>query len=291
MSPVTAPIAKPLAWIEGTVLSPDVARVPLEDRGVLFGESAYEAVLTRSGRVFALEPHLRRLERSATGAGICPAAFRDRIRGAVDALLQAGGEGDGLLYLHVTGGAAPREHVPAVAAVPGVYATLRPFDRAALMRTQEVGIDIATCDDERWRQAHWKTTQLLPNILAKRGAAAIGAQEAVFVDAEGVLLEGGSSNVWVVTGGVALTPPLTRNILPGVTRALLLEQASDGAREADVPKRMLDEADEVFITSTTRPVLAVVRADGKTVGDGAPGPVTRALAQRFRDLMDADLSA
>ncbi|MAB88426.1 MAG: hypothetical protein CMJ90_03070 [Planctomycetes bacterium] len=115
MSPVTAPIAKPLAWIEGTVLSPDVARVPLEDRGVLFGESAYEAVLTRSGRVFALEPHLRRLERSATGAGICPAAFRDRIRGAVDALLEAGGEGDGLLYLHVTGGAAPREHVPAVA--------------------------------------------------------------------------------------------------------------------------------------------------------------------------------
>ena len=291
MSLVTAPIAKPLAWIDGTVVPPDRARIPLEDRGVLFGESAYEAMLTRSGHAFALEPHLLRLERSAAGAGISPEGFRGRVRKVVDDLLQAAGEGDGVLYLHVTGGAAPREHVPADAVAPGVYGTLRPFDRASLMRTQEIGIDIATCGEERWRQAHWKTTQLLPNILAKRGAASIGAQEAVFIDEEGVLLEGGSSNVWIVTMGVALTPPVTRNILPGITRALLLEHASDRTREADLSARMLAEADEVFITSTTRPVLSVVRVDGKPVGDGVPGPITRELEQRFRDLLEADLSA
>ena len=92
MSLVTAPIAKPLAWIDGTVVPPDRARIPLEDRGVLFGESAYEAMLTRSGHAFALEPHLLRLERSAAGAGISPEGFRGRVRKVVDDLLQAAGE-------------------------------------------------------------------------------------------------------------------------------------------------------------------------------------------------------
>lgn len=261
--------------------------MPLEDRGVLFGEAAYEAVLTRSGRAFALEPHLSRLDRSAEGVGIAPDDFRDQVRQAAKDLLGAAGEGNGLLYLHVTGGAAPREHLPATPPTPTVYATLRPFDLAGLLATQETGLDIATCRDDRWHQAHWKTTQLLPNILAKRGAASIGAQEAIFVDQD-VLLEGGSSNVWIVTGGVAITPPLARNILPGITRALLLEHAADRTREADIPTRMLAVADEVFVTSTTRPVVGAVSVDGRPIGDGRPGPVTRALAARLRELMDAD---
>ena len=281
----------PLAWVDGRCVPIEEARVPLEDRGFLFGEAVYEAMLTRGGRAFALEPHLLRLERSAEGAAIDPARFRDRVRAAVDALLAAR-PGDGLLYLQVTGGAGPRDHLPPDPGhEPGVYATLRPYDRAAFLATQARGIRIATAEDPRWGHATWKTTQLLGNVLAKRDAADAGAGEVVFIDAEGHLLEGASTNLFVVSGGVAITPPLHRNILAGITRSLLLEHCADRAREADLDRRFLDEADEVFIASTTRPVLGVVEVDGRAVGDGGPGPVTRQLGERFQALMDADLES
>ena len=280
---------EPLAWVDGRRLPLAEARVPLEDRGFLFGEAVYEAMVARNGRAFALEPHLLRLERSAEGAAIDPRRFRDRVRSAVSDLLAAEA-GDALLYLQVTGGAGPRDHLPAEPGPePGVYATLRPFDRPGLMANQARGIAVATAEDPRWGHAGWKTTQLLGNILAKRAARAAGAAEVLFFDVGGRLLEGGSTNVFVVTRGVAITPPTARNILSGITRSLLLEHCADRVREADVDRPLLEQAEEVFIASTSRPVLGAVSVDRRPVGDGTPGPVTRELEERFRSLMDADL--
>jgi len=264
------------------------ARVPLDDRGVLFGESVYEALLTRNGVPFALEPHLLRLQDSAAGVGIDLSRARDQVTAAVEGLLAAGGAGDGLLYLHVTGGVATRDHLPPKEGlVPGVYGTLRPFDHAALRDLQRKGIAVATLPDPRWGSAQWKTTQLLGNVMGKRIAAERGAAEVVFTDADTVV-EGGSSNLFVVKDGIARTPPVDRNILPGITRALILEHRADQAVEVDVTIDELMAADEVFITSTTRPVLGVVGVDGQAIGTGVPGPVTRSLATFMRTLFDAD---
>lgn len=288
---VSAPIARAWAWADGRVTSPEEVRVPLEDRGVLFGESVYEALLTRDGRAFALEPHLLRLQDSAGGVGIDITRVREQVRASIAALLSAGGEGDGLLYLHVSGGVAPRDHMPPAGGLePGLYATLRPFDHAALRRAQAAGISVGTVADPRWQAARWKTTQLLGNVLGKRAVAARGAAEVIFTAGDEVL-EGGSSNLWIVRDGVARTPPADRNILPGITRALLLEHAPCAAEESVVTLDDLRTADEVFITSTTRPVLGVVEVDGTAVGDRTPGPVTRRLAAFMHELLDADCAA
>jgi D-alanine transaminase len=280
----------PLAWVDGEVMPAEKAKVPLEDRGVLFGEAVYEALITRDGIAFARDPHLERLERSAAGIGLDPAQFRARVAQAVDDLL-ARGRGDGLLYLQVTGGAGPRDHLPPPGGLePGVFGTLRPFDRPKIERDQQRGYRAVTLPDPRWPFATWKTTQLLGNVLAKREAVARGADECLFIDREGFVLEGGSVNVFVVRGGRALTPPLTRNILPGVTRAILLEQFPDRVTEADIPASTLIEATEVFITSTTRPVVGVVNLDDRTLGDGFPGPVTRDLMEGLRRIIDGELS-
>ena len=162
-----APIKKTVAWSEGRICDLADARVPLEDRGVLFGEAVYEAMLTRRGGAFAEESHLRRLAASAAGAGIDFAAAEPAVRDAIAALIAAGGEGDGLLYLQVTGGVAPRDHVPPSSGLtPGVYATLRPFDHMALGEAQRAGIAVVTMPDPRWSGARFKTTQLLGNVKA-----------------------------------------------------------------------------------------------------------------------------
>jgi len=279
---------KAIAWVDGSLIPPEEARVPLEDRGFLFGESAYEAMLVRNGRAFSLELHLSRLERSAEGARIVPARFMNRVRDAVKALLQASEGGDALLYLQVTGGSGPREHLPAGDGhSPGVYGTLRPFDHVVLRENQRRGLRAILRQDRRWPNATWKTTQLLGNLLGKREAAAAGAEEVLLHDADGALLEGGSTSLFVVCGGVAITTPTTRNILPGITRSLLLEHASDRVREADIDIRFLAASDEVFVASTTRPVMGVIEIDGRKVGNGKPGPVTQELARRFGELMAA----
>ena len=281
----SAPIAAPMAWVADEVVPIDEARVPLEDRGFLFGEAAYEALLTRDGKAFALDPHLVRLARSLEGMGIDHGSCAGAISRCVEALLREGGGGDGLLYLQVTGGVGPRDHLPEHPPTPAVYGTLRPFNMQALAANQRRGIAVATCPERRWDGAHLKSTQLLPNILAKRAAAEAKGLEAIFVDESGRLLEGGSSNFWLVKEGVAVTAPLSRNVLPGITRSLLLEHAPSLVAERDTTLDALADAEEAFITSTTGPVLAVISVEGRRIGDGHPGPVTRRLAQVMGELM------
>lgn len=278
----------PIAWVDGEVLPAAAARVPLQDRGFLFGEAVYEGLLTRGGRMVARDAHLERLERSAEGVGLEPARFLDDVRRAIDALTTQE-PGLAFLYVQVTGGAGPRDHLPPEPFPPAVYATLSPFDRDALSALQGRGLGIATEPDPRWGLATFKTTQLLANILGKRRARERGAQEIVFFDGEQGLLEGGSTNVFVVREGRARTASVHKNLLPGITRRLLLEHCGDRVSEGDVTRADLESADEVFIASTSRPVVGVTRVDGVPVGDGTPGPVTRGLAADLWQVMESDL--
>jgi D-alanine transaminase len=208
----------------------------------------------------------------------------------MDVLLAAGGPGDGILYLQVSGGVAPRDHLPPPGGSrPLAFMTLRRFERLALQRLQDRGCAVVTHPDIRWPHATYKTTQLLPVVLAKRKAQQARAHEVIFVDRDDQVLEGGSSNFFAVFGGRARTAPDSRNILPGITRELLLEGSRDRCAVSDIARADLADAEEAFITSTTRFVLPVIAIDGVPVGDGRPGPVTRELAARLDTVFEAEV--
>src|SRR6185503_9761506 len=158
---------------------------------------------------------------------------------------------------------------------PAVYAAIRPHDRSNLAREQERGLTAITRPDLRWARATWKTTQLLPNVLAKKDSRAEKADDVIFVDRDGVVLEGAATNVFWVDSGRVRTCPLSRNILPGISRELLPARLGVAVEEVAADLATVQRASEVFMTGTTRDVTAVVRIDGKAIGDGRSGPVAR----------------
>lgn len=276
------------AYVAGRVLPAAEATVPLWDRGFLFAEAAYEAYVGRGGKIFAFAEHQERLRRTLDGIRIPDAeAAVAEVARAADALVARHGRGMFLLYVQVTGGVAPRNHVLPKDPPPAVYATIRPFDRAAIERDQERGVRVITRPDVRWRFATYKTTQLLPNVLAKKDARDAGADEIFFVDADGCVEEGGSTNLLWVERGALFTPPLARNLLPGVTRRLILERCGVSVAEAEPRLPRLLAADEVLLAGTTREATGVVAIDGRPIADGRPGPTTRALAARLKAAFDA----
>jgi D-alanine transaminase len=184
-----------------------------------------------------------------------------------------------LLYLQATGGSGPRDHLPQRPPRPSLYGTLRHLPHGRVDGIPGNGVGLITVRDFRWQRATWKTTQLLGAIQAKRLARESGADEAIFVSHEGHLLEACSMNLFVVKEGVALTPPLSLNLLPGVTRDVLLHEVGARATEACLRVEDLRTADEIFLSSTTRAVLSVTAVDGEPVGSGTVGPVTRKLAE------------
>jgi D-alanine transaminase len=197
--------------------------------------------------------------------------------------------GDGLVYLQITRGEAPRDHGFPAGVAPTVIATARPLNRSVMRTKAEQGIAVITAPDIRWGRCDIKTTGLLPNVLAKQAAREQGAIEAWLVDQDGVVTEGGSTNAWIVKDGALVTRPVTDNILAGVTRLRTIQIARD--RQIRVEERAFtpDEArsaDEAFVTSASGMVLPVVSIDGRRIGAGAPGPVTRALQAAYLELDD-----
>jgi len=258
------------------------ARLSPDDRGFLFGDGVYEVVRFYGGRPFALDAHVARLGRSLRALrieGFEATAFAEIAR----RLAQENGLADGTRYLQVTRGAAPRRHAfPAPGTPPTVYACTYPLSAAPERWARGVGVHLVP--DERWARCDVKSTALLANVLANQAAQEAGAEEAVFVR-DGLVTEGSHTNVAAVFGGRVVTHPEGPRILSGVTRAVVLRLCAElgvPVEERPVPAADLARADEVLLTSTTSEVLPVVAADGRPVGAGAPGPVTRALLDAFR---------
>lgn len=277
-----------LAYVNGKVMPIEEARVPVEDRGYQFGDAVYEFFATYHHRIFALEAHLDRLERSLNALSFDP-IDRETIRRAIVETAQQAGIARAGIYLQISRGVAPRNHAFPAKAEPQVVITVRPVPEIP-QHVMKNGADVITVSDIRWGRCDIKTTQLLPNAWAKQQAIEAGAHDAIFVSGNGVVREGTASNVFIVSKGTLITHPLTNHILPGITRATLIDLCHKGdlqVSERFFHRKELLAADEVFLTGTITEVLPVTRIDGQAVSEGKPGPVARQLFEWLREVATA----
>ena len=271
-----------VAFVNGTFVPLADAKVSIEDRGFQFGDGIYEVIRTYNGRPFALEAHLSRLERSATALDLMQPYSRAEWTHHIFEGVKRASYPEAKIYIQLTRGVAPRDHAYPDEVSPTVVMTIRefhPLDRSV----QTAGVETMTIEDIRWGRCDIKSVNLLANVLARQRAKQAHVFEAILVRA-GLITEGAVSNVMVVKGGAVVTAPEGSHILSGVTRAVVLDLAlSEGLpiQERFVSQADLYDADEVFLTGTTLEVLAVVRVDGKVIGDGRPGTITQRLAKGF----------
>lgn len=275
--------------IDGVVRPPAQATVSVYDRGFLYGDAVFEVLRTYDGTPFALEEHLARLRRSAERVFIDLPVSDDVMRGELHAALSAAGDGEHYVRIVVTRGCGPLSLDPSTATRALRVVIVEPVTPPARELYQR-GIAAVTVHTRRvadeTEAAGAKLANYLPNLLAVREARARGAHEALVVDGRGRVVEGASSNVFVVRDGRLATPPESTGILVGITRQHLLACARSlgiGVEERDLEVSDVLGADEVFISSSIREVLPVVRVDDRPIGTAVPGPVTRALHRGFRD--------
>jgi D-alanine transaminase len=273
------------AWCGGGVVTFADARVPIEDRGLQFGESLYEVIAVTRGEPFRLADHVARMGSAAREIGIAPGVpALPKWREIVAELHRREPHPSAILYAQVTGGAAPRSHVPSKVPDPFFFAYLRAYSFPKAAETVR-GIAAVTFPDSRWQRRDLKTAMLLPAVIARRDALARGAQEAIFVGQDGLVNEGAVSTLFAVHGRTVATPPANQRILDGVSTRVVEEICREAGVTFSVrplPVSDLRKADELFIASTTVLLMPVVRLDGDPVGSGAPGRLTLDLAGRFQ---------
>lgn len=271
-----------IAFINGRFLPWEEATVSIDDRGFQFGDAVYEVIRTYRGGPFELAAHLARLDRSARELSLRQPYTRDQWTRWIERGLSLAGYQDAKVYIQLTRGAAPREHSFPSDILPTVVMTIRQFHPLA-PEVRRAGVSACTREDLRWGRCDIKSVNLLANVLAREEAKKAGVFETIFVR-DGFVMEGALSNVMAVQDGVVITAPEGPRILSGVTRTVVLELAKKDdivIEERFIPVDSLYRADEVFLTGTTLEVLGVVQIDGKSIGSGQPGPITRALAARW----------
>lgn len=265
-----------IVYLNGQFMPLDEARVSVLDRGFLFGDGVYEAIPVYGGRMLRGVEHLERLERSMDGVRIAHPMSRDAWLEMLARLVELNGGGDQSIYLQVTRGAPPkRDHAfPPAGTPPTVFAMSNPLVPIATAWVHE-GVDAVTVPDVRWLRCDLKTIQLLGNVLARQEAVEQGAVEAIFVR-DGMAIEGSASNLFIVKDGVVHTTAKSPSILGGITRELVITLAREQGYtvlEQGMPEALLRDADEVWVTSSTREIVPVTRVNGAVVGAGVPGPV------------------
>lgn len=275
-----------IAYVNGRYLPHRRAAVHIEDRGYQFADGVYEVIAVRAGRMVDRAPHLRRLARSLKELDI-PRPMSDRALAQVLArVIRRNRVEDGMVYLQVTRGVAPRDHSWPANLRPAVVVTAK-STRGPPAAARERGVAVVSRPDQRWKRCDIKSISLLPNVLAKQDARRAGAFEAIFVDDKRRITEGSSTNFWIVTrGGRLVTRTPDTAILNGVTRLAVIalaERAGYGFEERSFNLKEAKGAAEAFLTSTTAFVVPVVAIDGARVGDGKPGPFTRRLGAKYRD--------
>jgi D-alanine transaminase len=263
-----------LAYVNGRYLPQDQASLPIMDRGLLFGDSVYEVIPAYGGLPFRVEHHLRRLDRSLRAIRIANPLPDEAWRAVFERLAAQLPGQDQSIYLQVTRGDHPvRNHVIPDAIEPNVIAFTAPLAARDPARVRQ-GIRVITLDDIRWHRCDIKATTLLANVLARARATDEGMDEAILVR-DGQAMEGTASNLFMVSNGLLITPPDSDELLPGITRDLVLELARDDGipyAQASIGLADLEQADEIWLTSSTREVSPVVMLNGRQVGDGRPGP-------------------
>ncbi len=268
-----------IAWVNGRLLPPEEPAISPLDGGFMYGEGLFETMRAYSGKVFRLSQHLERLILSAAELSFDPPAAQD-LTGAVEEALDAGGLDDAVVRLSVTPGIAG-SHEPTVVVL--VRPLALPAPDLYESGCHAVSVPAAQIGESPLRRI--KSLNYLDKLLAQRAAARQGAHEAILVDPDGCVVEGAMRNTFAVLGGELVTPPLSRGLLPGITRATVMEIADkDGipCRERDVPLTELHEAEEAFLTSSVAEILPVASIDGHHLGR-VPGRTTVRLTDAYRE--------
>jgi len=265
-------------WINGQTLPMAEAKIGVEDRGFQFADGVYEVIRLYHGKPFTLREHLERLGRSAKALELPVPLDVTALSAEIGKLVAGSGVRDGMVYLQLTRGVAERNHRFPHQPRPTLLFYPRPLPPPQLPGEGE-GVRLLAVPDERWKRCFIKSIALLPNVLAKNQAISAGADEAVFID-DGVVTECSVSNLFAVIGGKLLTHPVGSKVLPGITRAVLLDCAASLGITVDERSFVEEEAlraSELFITSTTREVSWVARWNDRYIGQARCGPVTLAL--------------
>lgn len=274
-------------YLNGSFLPASEAKVSVLDRGFIFGDGIYEVIPVYGGRLFRLPHHLDRLDHSLQGIRLANPLNHASWQQLLEQLVELNGGGDQSLYLQITRGVAPRDHSFPRDATPTVFAMSQPV--GPVPEALRHGIAAVTVEDFRWQLCHIKAIALLPNILLRQQATDAGAYEAIMLR-DGFVTEGTASNVFIVNNGVVLTPPNSNLLLPGVTRDLVVElcrQNGVPCVEGAISEMQLRDADEIWLTSSSREIIPVTRLDDQPVGSLRPGAVWQRVIELYQQYKQA----
>lgn len=267
-------------YLNGQYLPLNEAKISVLDRGFLFGDGVYEVIPSYYGHLFHFQQHMERLENSLAAIRLANPHPRGQWQEILRPLPDA--SQNQYIYLQITRGVATkRDHAFPENTLPTVFAmcsNIVPF------AGKETGIKAVTMDDSRWKLCNAKTVTLLANLLHRQEALDRGGAEAILVR-DGYVTEGAASNVFAVIDGILVTPPKGHDILPGITRDVILDIAQQNhmaCREDAISLAQLKSADEIWVTSSTREIIPVVELDGQPITDGKPGPVWQRMDQFFQ---------
>lgn len=274
-----------IAYVNGRYVPFTHAAVHIEDRGYQLGDGVYEVCEIRDGSLVDERLHLARLSRSLAALKIRAPLVPAALRFVLKEMVRRNRIRDGLIYLQVTRGVARRDHgFPDVPVKPALVVTVRALDRWKIQAAAAKGIAVVTVPDDRWGRVDIKTIGLLPNVLARQAARDAGAKDAWFVDGDGFVTEGASSNAWIVRDGVLLTRPASNRILTGITMTVVKSLAADLQIKVEERAFTAEEArtaSEAFLTSATQTVMPVIGIDGHKIGSGRPGQLSIRLREAF----------
>jgi len=271
-------------FLNGKLLPAEQATVSVLDRGFIFGDGVYELVPVYSRVPFRLDEHLARLERSLGETRIRNPYSRAEWRSHIYQLIDAQGFDDQSVYFQVTRGVAKRDHAFPKDAAPTVFMMSNPLVNP-LPAQVEGGAAAVSAPDNRWFRCDIKSISLIGNVLLRQVSAEAGAAETLLFR-DGKLTEASASNVFIVKRGVILSPPKTNLILPGITYDVITELARANGLPLefrDIAEAEVRAADEIWVSSSSKEVLAIVELDGRRVGDGRPGPVFRRMHQLYQE--------
>lgn len=274
-----------IAYVNGSYRPLTEPLIDVEDRGYQFGDGVYEVWGVHRGALMDTDGHLARLKRSLGELRIAMPMGTAALMIVLKEVQRRNRVSEGYLYLQVSRGVAPRDHAfPPPNTRPMVVVTAKSVDPAIADEKARAGVSVITMPEARWARRDIKSINLLPNVLAKQAAREAGAAEAWFTE-HGLVTEGSSSNAWIVDkDGVLRTTPLSNAILHGVTRAAIKVLAETRQIKLEERAFSLEEvfsAREAFTTSASNVAIPVVRVDGRTIGDGKPGPMAKLLRDAY----------
>lgn len=273
-----------MIYLNGEFLPIEEARISVLDRGFIFGDGVYEVIPVYSRHPFRLDEHLRRLQASLNSIRLVNPHDDQTWMRLIRRLVELNDPEDQSLYMHITRGPAKRDHAFPKVITPTVFLMSNPLTTPPQHQVRD-GVCAITAVDNRWLRCDIKAIALLPNVLLRQEAVEAGCVEAVLLR-DGFMTEGAASNIFLVRNGVVLAPPKNHLVLPGITYDVVLELAQASGipyQVREIPEAELRSAQEIWLTSSTREVLAITQLDDAPVGNGKPGPMFARMYALYQD--------